>query len=106
MMHSRRGFLACLGGALITGPAIVRASSIMPIKPWASGGVIAPGGWGLLGEEVLFHRIDFPTLVVGENVYRNLKALVEGGNWAAPRYNVRLDRLLPTGELLPPEALK
>lgn len=29
---SRRGFLAGLGTALITAPAIVRASSIMPVK--------------------------------------------------------------------------
>ena len=34
MISSRRSFLAGLGAALIAGPAIVRATSIMPVKAY------------------------------------------------------------------------
>jgi hypothetical protein len=37
---SRRGFLAGLGAALVTAPAIVRATSLMPVKQMLDDGVV------------------------------------------------------------------
>ena len=50
MIQSRRGFLTGLGGLVLSGPAIVRASSLMKIKPnpmlaWYKGRMLADAGF-------------------------------------------------------------
>ena len=50
MITSRRSFIAGLGAALITAPAIVRAGSLMPVRTM----IIDPEyGWKIVGNVVV-----------------------------------------------------
>lgn len=54
---SRRGFIAGLGALVIAAPAIVRASSLMPVRAWREIALPEPPrgfiGWGRLQADAI-----------------------------------------------------
>jgi hypothetical protein len=84
MISSRRSFLTGLGAALVAGPAIVRASSIMPVKrmfdPWADLNIVET----LSARLDSFDGQDDPRLYVRYSGYEGVEFDATTRQWKSP----------------------
>lgn len=86
---SRRGFLAGLGSLFVAAPAIVRATSLMPVKAWSPTNPATNPYWSDIGPEstrLLIERMN-------DDLYGNLAAVTRKA--FVPRLYVQIYKASP-----------